>query len=182
MFGRSISTFKVARWQKESHSATLTYRLRLRFLLPTRPRTSTIEGIDKFFSTRGRQTTDATLAETPAPLPTMLDTSITFTRASADSQQTALPKSVGLAEYACDHWTPTPKLNVPVVDEGVAFGRPPDSDVSSPSARSPRASDCAVEVFGALPRPPEKAAAEKAAADVLPEKKTKRAVRLQAFS
>ena len=89
---------------------------------------------------------------------------------------------VSLADTACDHGMPTPKSNVPVVDDGMACGRPPDSDVSSPSARSPRASDCAVEVFGAFLRPPGKAAAEKAVADVLPEEKTKRAVRLQAFS
>ena len=84
------------------------------------------------------------------------DRRCTINARPADNQPSARPKSVSFADTACDHWTPAPKSNVPVLDEGVAHGRPPDSDAPSPRARSPRASDCAVEVFGALPRPPER--------------------------
>ena len=64
------------------------------------------------------------------------------TRASAYGQQTAHHMSASLADTACDHWTPAPKSSAPVFNDGVAHGRPPASDVSSPRARSPSATGC----------------------------------------
>ena len=75
----------------------------------------------------------------------------------ATSQQSACHAIVGLADTTCDSGTPKPKPGVQIMAVGVAHGPPPDDDSPSPEPRPSPYADGPIELFGALPRPPEKA-------------------------